>query len=336
MKALFFEGPHKLAFKTIGTPKIGAHDVLLKIKSVGICGTDLHIFNGGTDVQPNIIIGHEFSGEVAAVGKLVANVKKGDRVVAEHFITCGACYFCLRGKPNLCVQSRVIGMHLPGALQEYMAIPAKLVYKFPQSLSFEEAALIEPLTIALFAASQAGFLLEKKVAVIGQGPVGILLDQVLSAAGAHVIGIDVIESRLAFARKKKWVGATLNPKSKNFVRDMEKLAPLGVDTSFEAVGKQETAELCLDITRRDGNIYMLGVFEHPTKIDLMKLVRKELNLYGSWTCTFSFPTAIDMVTEKKIDLKSLITHRYSFNNAIKAFTEAHSYTGARMKTVINF
>lgn len=334
MKALVYSKPHTLLPRTLSKPSITQDEVLLRIRSVGICGTDLHIVNGGTDVRPGTVIGHEFSGDVVAVGKHVTNVRVGNRAVAEHVISCQKCYFCLRGKPNLCVKARVIGMHVPGALAEYLALPARLVYAFPKSISYDEAALIEPLTIALYAASQAGFLLEKRVAVIGQGPIGLLLDQVLKTAGAHVTGIDVLQHRLDFAKKQGWVDATVNASAKNFSAKLKSQALGDVDASFEAVGKEATAELCIDITRRDGSVFLLGVFEKPATLDLMRIIKKELHLHGSWTCSFSFPAAIDLVAKRKIDLKSLITHTIPFDRSPEAFADALSYSGRRIKTII--
>lgn len=336
MKALLFEGKERLAFRNLPIPKIGNSDVLLKMKSVGICGTDLHIYHGGMGVPAGSILGHEFSGVVVGVGGNVRNVQKGMRVVAEHVLNCGKCFYCLRGKPNLCVKAEIYGIHRPGAFAEYMAIPARLVFPIPASISFDEAALLEPLTIALFAASQAGFLLEKTVAVIGQGPIGMLLDQVLSTAGAHVIGIDVLPKRLSFVRKTKWAHVLLNPKDTLFAKKLSRVAPEGADAVFEAVGKAVTADLAFDIARRDANVFLLGVFEHPATVDLMKLVKKELNVFGSWTCSFSFPAAIDLVAAKKINVKPLLTHRYPFRESIKAFRDSDRYSGNRMKTVITF
>lgn len=334
MKALVYEGKHRVNIREVPKPKLGPDDVLLKIRSVGICGTDLHIYNGGTDVKRGTIIGHEFSGVIAAVGKNVNQLKVGMRAVGEHVATCGKCFYCLRGKPNLCLRAQIYGLDLPGALSEFMVLPARLVYQIPTSVSFDEGAMIEPLTIALYAASQAGFLLEQRVAVVGQGPIGLLLDQVLEAAGAHVIGIDVIDSRLAFAKKQGWAHVTLNPTKKVFQAELKKISSIGVDSSFEVVGKETTAALCLDITRRDGNVFMLGVYEQPATLNLMRIIKKELNLFGSWTCAFSFPASIDLVAEKKIDLKSLVTHRYPFNDAAKALADASVYSGNRIKTVI--
>ena len=168
MQALVFEGKGKLVIRHLPRPELGHDEVLMKIRAVGICGTDLHIFNGGTHTKPGTVIGHEFSGEVAAVGKGVTNVAVGDRVVGEHVVTCKQCLYCRTGRPNLCQKASVIGLDQPGALAEYLAIPAHLVFAIPKDVPFAEAALIEPLSIAVYAAREAGFLLEKRVGVIGQ------------------------------------------------------------------------------------------------------------------------------------------------------------------------
>jgi len=336
MKSLIYTGPRRLRYGDVSKPKIKSDEVLLQIKSVGICGTDLHIYSGGMKLPTPLIMGHEFSGVIAAVGGAVKNFKAGDRVVAEHVINCGKCYYCRSGKPNLCANASVIGLHRPGALAEYLAIPAALVYKIPAQIGFEEAALIEPLSIAYYAVKQANCVLGKKVAVIGQGPIGLLVDQILREGGAEVIGIDIADWRLKFAKKKKWADHVINSGQKSWAKKLKKIAPDGVDTVFEVVGREETAAMALEIARRDGDIFILGVFESPSKLNLMNIVKKELNVHGSWTCAFAFPPSIEMVADKKVDLKSLITHRYPAAQGVRAFKEAASYEGRRIKTVINF
>ncbi|MHB8904045.1 MAG: zinc-dependent alcohol dehydrogenase [Patescibacteria group bacterium] len=336
MRSIQYIKPDNLKYSDIPKPKIKVDEVLLKIKSVGICGTDLHIYHGGMNLPTPLIMGHEFSGIIAEVGSQVKNLKIGERVVGEHVISCGACHYCLIGKPNLCGDSKVIGLHRPGALAEYLAIPANLVYKISSNLSFDEASLIEPLSIAYYAVQKAGFLLGKKVAVIGQGPIGLLVDQILKNSGAHVIGIDIFEPRLKLARKKGWVDQVINSKKQSVAEEINKLMPEGVDICFEVVGQEITIELALEITRRAGDVFILGVFETPSKINLMQIVKKELNVHGSWTCAFSFPPVIELLADKKIDLKSLITNRYPASQGIKAFKEAASYSGRRIKSIINF
>lgn len=334
MKAAIYQGKNTINVIDVPRPIVGEDEVLLKIHSVGICGTDLHIYAGGTSVKPGTIIGHEFSGEIVEAGTKVTRFQIGQRVVAEHVVTCQQCFYCLRGQPQLCLQAQILGMDRPGALAEFVAVPERLVYAIPDGISYDQAALIEPLTIAVYATAQARTLAGQKVAVIGQGPIGILLDQVLLAAGAHVIGIDTQIARLDFVRQHGWANDVLSPVDQNFPAQMTAITTVGVDSAFEAVGKEATAELCIDIARRDGDIFLLGVFEQAAKLDLMKVVKKELNIYGSWTCAFSFPPAIALVAEGKVDVQSLITHRYTFDQVPQAFSEASIYSDNRVKTII--
>ncbi|MFA4872493.1 MAG: alcohol dehydrogenase catalytic domain-containing protein [Patescibacteria group bacterium] len=336
MKALVYTKPNTIIYQEMPLPRIKFDEVLIKIKSVGICGTDLHIYSGGMKLPTPLIIGHEFSGVIWQIGSQVKKFKKGDRVVAEHVVSCGMCRYCLQGRPNLCSKAQVIGLHRSGALAQYVAVPASLVYPFPKSISFEEAALIEPLSIAYYAAQEIGFVLDKKVAVIGQGPIGLLVDQVLKAAGAHVIGIDIQDTRLQFATRQKWADKVINSKKQNVVDTIKAFTKEGVDITIEAVGQAATAEMSLEITRRHGTVVLLGVFESPANLNLMHLVKKELSMRGSWTCAFSFPQSIELVAQNKVDLKSLISHRYSAPEGARAFKEAFMYTEGRIKTIINF
>ena len=336
MKALQYTGPRKVEYVDIPTPEIKDDEVLMKISSVGICGTDLHIYNGKMNYPTPLVMGHEFSGVVEKIGSSVKHLQAGNRVVGEHVVPCRTCHYCLIGKPNLCPKAKVIGLDRPGALAEYLAIPADLVFKIPIEISFEEAALIEPLTIALYAIREAGLLLDKNVAIIGQGPIGLLLDQAVKSAGGNVIGIETQVHRLEFARNKGWIAHAIDASKGNVLGQIKALFPGGVDVAIEAVGRESTAQMALDIASRAGRVLLLGVFEEPSKLDLMSIVKKELHVHGSWTCAFSFPDAIDLVSTGKVDLKSLITHRYDAKDGARAFKDSSEYLEERIKTVINF
>ncbi len=151
MKALQFFGKKDLRFVEIPEPEIKANEVLMRVKKVGICGTDLHIYNGGMSVPTPLILGHEFVGDLVKVGEQVTNVSVGDRAVAEHVVGCEKCTYCIQGKRNLCKNPTVIGIHRPGALAEYVVLPAELVYKLPDELSYDEGVLVEPVSIAVYA-----------------------------------------------------------------------------------------------------------------------------------------------------------------------------------------
>ena len=178
--------------------------------------------------------------------------------------------------------------------------------------------------------------MDKNVAVIGQGPIGLLLDQAVKSAGGTVIGIETEAHRLAFAKEKKWIDLPVNASTENVADVIEKNFPGGVDVSIEAVGRESTAQMALDITARAGRVLLLGVFEDSSKLNLMSIVKKELHVHGSWTCAFSFPEAIDLVGSGKIDLASLITHRYDAKDGAQAFKDSLEYADGRIKTVINF
>lgn len=337
MHALVYQGRNRMEYTAVPIPEISEHEVLMQVKSVGICGTDLHIYRGGMNVPAGTIPGHEFSGLVAKVGKRVRRVKVGDRVVGEHVVVCHQCEYCQSGKPNLCVNREIIGIHRPGALAEYVSIPEELVYPIPDEVSLDEAAIIEPLSIALYAAREAGFLLNKRVAVVGQGPIGLLVDQVLFASGALVTGLDVRDETLGFAKEHGWAHHIINTKTQDIKKRMKEIgSAYGFDIVFEVVGLEQTAEMSFDICRSNGRVILLGVFASPAKITMMNIVKKELDVRGSWTCAFTFPDSIDLLARKKVDLKSLITHRYAAKDGPQAFAKAESYSDHRIKTIINF
>ena len=337
MKALQLVAKEKFKFVEVSKPEIKPNEVLLKIKKVGICGTDLHIYHGGMKVPLPLIMGHEFVGDVAEVGSEVTNVKVGDRAVAEHVIGCGACIFCNYGKRNLCVKPTVIGVHRPGALAEYMVIPADLVYQLPDTLDYDDGVLVEPLSIAVYGIRRSGVGVGDNVAVVGQGPIGLFIDQVAKAAGASVCGIDVMQARLDYAVRKDLVDIALNSKNTNVVEKYKKETnSAGADVVFEVVGRDETIDLSLSIAMPGGKVAVLGVFEHKASINMMDIVKKELHVLGSWTCLNSFEPTLHLLDDKHVKTEGLITHRYKFDDAPKAFVEASSYSDNRIKSIIEF
>lgn len=337
MKALQYTGPKALSFTDVPYPQIGDNDVLLKTKKVGICGTDLHIYSGGMDLPTPLIPGHEFVGEVAQVGKNVTGIEVGDMAVGEHVVGCGQCVYCKEAKMNLCVKPQVIGIGLPGALAEYVAIPAHLVHVLPKELDTDAGVLVEPLSIAVYAVRKVDVNIGDIVAVVGQGPIGLFLDQILTAAGGTVIGLDIMDARLAFATEHGYIDTAINTKNEDPIETCKKHTNgYGVDVTFEAVGMEPTVNTAISITRSGGKVGLLGVFSKPTTVDMMQVVKRELQVIGSWTCIFAFEPTIQLLKTGKIKTEGLITHRYKFEDAIKAFEDSANYTDNRIKTVIEF
>lgn len=336
MKVLQFFGKQDLRFVDLPEPQIQENEVLMKIKKVGICGTDLHIYNGGMNVPLPLVLGHEFVGDIVKIGSNVTNIKIGDRAVAEHVIGCGKCFYCSQGKRNLCKVPTVIGINRQGALAEYLSIPADLIFKLPDELSYDEGVLVEPLSIAVYAVRKAGVDVGDRVAVVGQGPIGLLVDFVAEASGGTVFGFDKHDNRLNYAKNIHDISKGFNITQPDFLQQFTKEAPDGADIVFEAVGSDTSAELAIELARSGGKVVILGVFEHDVTINMMNIVKKELQVYGSWTCVFSFEETMLLIKSQKLDANQLITNRYSFADAIKAFQEAATDKGNRIKSVIEF
>lgn len=337
MKALQYLGPKQLEFAEVPEPEIGENDILLKIRKVGICGTDLHIYSGGMKVPTPLIMGHEFVGDIVKVGKKVSGLKVGMRAVAEHVIGCKECSYCQDGHKNICDNATVIGLHRPGALAEYLSLPAELVYELPDELSYDDGVLVEPISIAVYGVRRTHVDLGDAVAVVGQGPIGLFIDQVAKAAGALVFGIDVNDGRLEFAQKQKIVDGIINSTKGDLLKHFNQLAQkCGADVVFEAVGREETAQAALELVKPEGKVLVQGVFEHDVKLNLMHIVKKEITLMGSWTCLNAFEPTIDLIKAKKIKTDGFITHRYAFKDAPRAFEDSLSYSDGRIKSVIEF
>lgn len=337
MKALQYFGKNDLRFVDVPEPQIADDEVLMKVKKVGICGTDLHIYNGGMNVPTPLIMGHEFVGDIVKVGAKVEHISVGNRAVAEHVIGCGDCVYCLQGKKNLCIKPTVIGLHRAGALAEYICLPANLVYCLPDVISYDEGVLVEPLSIAVYAVRKAGINVGDSVAVVGQGPIGLFVDYVAKNAGAMVYGFDKHDNRLGYAKANEFINDGINITTENFMETFKKnLAPDGTNIVFEAVGSDSSAELALELAMASGQVVILGVFEHDVTINMMNIVKKELHVHGSWTCIFSFDHTISLLQARHIKAETIITHRYPFADAIKAFQEASTDRGSRIKSVIEF
>ncbi|KKQ29881.1 MAG: hypothetical protein A3H17_01785 [Candidatus Levybacteria bacterium RIFCSPLOWO2_12_FULL_37_14] len=336
MKALQYFGKQDLRFVDLSEPQIGENEILMKVKKVGICGTDLHIYNNGMNVPLPLVLGHEFVGDIIKIGNNVTNIKVGDRAVAEHVIGCGKCSYCSQGKKNLCKAPTIIGINRQGALAEYLPIPSDLIFKLPTEFSYDEGVLIEPLSIAVYAVRKAGVDVGDKVAVVGQGPIGLLVDFVAEASGGTVFGFDKHDNRITYAKNIHDISKGFNITQADFLKQFKEEAVDGADIVFEAVGSDTSVELAIELARSGGKVIVLGVFEHNVTINMMNIVKKELQLYGSWTCVFSFEETMLLMKSQKLDANQLITNRYSFQDSIKAFQEAASDKGNRIKSVIEF
>ena len=325
MKVGVLYGPLDIRVEEAEKPSPGPGEVLLKVKAGGLCGGDLHIHRHGYSGPPfrRVMGGHEFSGQVVALGEGVEDRKVGDRVCAEPLVGCGKCQFCAMGRYNLCRQLQ----YPSGGFREYAVHPANKVFPIADHISYEEAAVIEPLSIGVHAVHRAGVAITDAVAVIGDGPIALSVLQVAKAAGARKTAlIGIVDSCLEVARK---VGAdiTVNSTKSDAV---EELMPFtdgeGFEVVFEAVGganATETVGTALQIAKRGGTVVMVGNARNA-EISLGTMMGKELTLKSTksgctWKGVSEVQIAADLLARGELDAKSLITHTFPLENILDAF-----------------
>ena len=287
MKVAVYEGVESIKFRDRPVPSAGPGEAVIKIKYCGICGTDMHIYFEGI-LPPGIILGHENVGTVAELGLGVNEFKVGDRVVAGPPGPCGKCYYCLHGKPSICVDGfeNTNGLRRDGGLAEYMLVrdARQMLFKIPDSVSFEDAVLIDTIATAYRGIIQSAFKLGDNVVLAGAGPIGLSAIQFLKLGGArHITALEIVEGRRKLAGQ---CGAdlVLDP-SEEGSKLADKITALydgvGADIVFECAGVPQSFELCLTLVRASGQVLNLGVTETPASIAQAFIVRRELDIKAS-------------------------------------------------------
>ncbi len=314
MKALILEEYKKFTYTDMPAPEPGPEEVLIAVKACGICGSDVHGMDGSTGRRrPPIVMGHEAAGVIARTGAAVNNWKTGDRVTFDSTIYCGRCEYCRRGQFNLCDNRRVLGVSCEdyrqhGAFAEYVAVPQHVLYRLPDGLTFEHAALTEPFAIALHAIGRAPVAMDGTVVVVGAGMIGLALVQALRQAGCgRLIAVDVADARLALARE---FGAsdTFNSSSANAVEAIADLTRgRGADAAFEAVGISATVGLAVGCLRKGGTLTLVGNLAQKIDFPLQAAVTRELSLHGSCASRGEYPAALQMLALGALKAGGLIS-----------------------------
>jgi L-iditol 2-dehydrogenase len=323
--------------KDLPVPRVADDEVLIKVKAAAICGSDLGIYNytpayGGMRLP--VVMGHEFAGEVAETGTLVEGYAAGDRVLSESVKACGGCGFCRTGMSNLCDGSTLFGIHTDGGFAEYVAVPYKLLHRMPPGMSYEEAALVEPLSNAVhFVNDVTPFRSGDLVVVQGCGPIGLFSAQLFRLGGAEVIisGLGVDEVRLGIAEKLRF--ETVNIDDVDLVeRVMELTGGKGADVAFVAVGAPPAVRQAMSLVRKRGAITVVGIFGSDVNVDMTWLVRRELAMVGAYDARpVNFPTSISLISEGKVNVRDVLTHRFSLDDAEGAFRVALDRTGGKVE-----
>ena len=341
-KTFYMTDIEKLEVGEAPMPKIGADDVLIKVRSVGICGSDLHYYREGAigdfKVEFPFILGHESAGIVEEVGENVTSLKKGDRVCMEPGVPCMKCEECLSGHYNLCKDVRFWATPpYDGVLSEYVAHPAAFTFKIPDNMSFTEGALVEPLAIGLHACNMGGVKLGQTVAILGAGCIGLVTLLAAKAYGAtQIIVGDVLEKRLNKARE---LGAVaVNTAEEDFAaKVMELTDGRGADVCIDCAGFSATVDSCLSSAKPAGTVIIVGLGQD--RVDGFNtgiMSTKELTVKSIFRYRNLFPTAINAIAGGRIDVGTIVSHRFSFDDTINAFATCHKDIRNVVKGVIEY
>jgi L-iditol 2-dehydrogenase len=314
MKALVLEQYKQFAFTEMPVPDIADDDVLVRVKVCGICGSDIHGMDGSSGRRiPPLIMGHEAAGVIEAVGPHVRDWQPGDRVTFDSTVSCGECWFCRRGEINLCDQRRVLGVSCGeyrrhGAFAEFLAVPSRILYRLPDSITFEQGAFVEPVSIAVHAVERTPMPLGCSAVVVGSGMIGLLVIQVLRAAGcAQVFAVDLDPSRLEMAVA---LGATAGfradePGVVESIR--QRTGGRGADAAFEVVGITPTLQLAIHSVRKGGQVTLVGNIAATAELPLQAVVTREITLNGSCTSRGEYAVSLDMIARGVVNVDPLLS-----------------------------
>lgn len=342
MKALVLTDYFKFQYMDVEKPKIGKDDVLVNVKACAVCGSDVHGYDGQSGRRiPPIIMGHEASGVIAEVGENVTRYKPGDKVTFDSTVYCGECYYCKKGLINLCENRMVLGVSCgdyrnEGAMAEYVAVPSRILYKIPDGVTFNQAAMVEPLSIAVHAVRISPVKMGDKAAVLGAGTIGLLLIQCLKAAGcSEIIVVDLDDAKLETARK---LGAThtIGKEETDTVSKIQELTGgLGADIAFEAVGINPTFNTAVACVRRGGSIVMVGNVSPKVDFPLQSCVTRQISLFASCASAGEYDICLDMISKSKLDVDSLISKTAPLSEGGLWFDKLHAQEPGLIKVVLN-
>jgi L-iditol 2-dehydrogenase len=341
VKALVLTAYNHFAYQDVPEPQVGADDVLIQVQACGICGSDVHGMDGSSGRRiPPIVMGHEASGIVTQVGESVTGWQAGDRVTFDSTLYCGTCYFCRRGLMNLCDDRRVLGVSCEtyrqhGAFAEYVAVPQRILYRLPEGLSFEQAAMTEAVSIALHAVARTPISLNDTAVVVGAGMIGLLVVQALRAAGCgQILAVDLDRQRLDLACA---LGADAGFRSDaddvlEAVR--QRTAGRGADIAFEVVGFTPTLQLAILCLRKGGSLTLVGNLSPRAEFPLQSTVTRQLTLNGSCASCGEYPAGLDMIARRAINVDALISAVAPLSEGARWFERLYRKEPGLMKVIL--
>ena len=344
MKALLLSEYLNLQVRDVPTPAPGRDELLIEVAACGICGSDVHGYDGASGRRiPPIIMGHEAAGIVAAVGEAVTDFAPGDRVTFDSTVYCGACEYCRAGDVNLCNDRQVIGVSCgeyrrEGAFAEFLTVPARVAYRLPEHLSFAEAAMLEAVSVALHGVAVSRLAGGETVLVIGAGMIGLLLQQAVRASAAKVEVVfvsDVDPTRLRLAAELGASETFLASGAALTAEILRRTGGRGVDVVLEAVGREETILTAIDCVRKGGTVTLVGNITPQVTLPLQKVVSRQIRLQGSCASAGEYPEAMRLIAEGAINVSRLITAVAPLGDGPSWFARLHAREPNVMKVVLD-
>ncbi len=341
MKALTLTDYKKFDYGDTADPQIAADEVLVRVRSCGICGSDVHGMDGSTGRRrPPIIMGHEAAGVIAEVGKQVEDWKIGDRVTFDSTVYCGACWYCKRGLINLCDHRRVLGVSCEdyrqhGAFAEYVALPQRILYALPDSVTFEQAAMVEPVSIAVHAVEITPVSLGDTAVVVGAGMIGLLAVQALRAAGCgKIIAVDLEPQKLSLALE---LGADVGLKADQCDVAQEVRGHTqgrGADIALEVVGMSPAFNTAVSSLRKGGALTLVGNLSPKVEMPLQAIVTRQLRLTGSCSSNGEYPACLEMLARKAIKTEALVSATPPLAEGAAWFNRLYAHESGLLKVIL--
>ena len=329
--------PGRIEIQDIPKPEAGPNQVVVKVKNIGICGSDIHVYHGKHPYTSYPVVqGHEVSGEVEVVGSEVTGVQQGDRITIQPQIVCGKCYACRHGSYHICDNLKVMGFQTTGAASEYFTVDAEKLLKLPEQISLEHGAMVEPLAVAVHALGRYGQVAGKKILVLGAGPIGNLVAQAAKGMGAdQVMIVDISDFRIRLA-EKCGIDHTVNNNRADLGEELQNaFGKDRADLILECVGINTTIEQAIQHARKGTDIIVVGVFGDKATVDLGLVQDRELKLIGTLMYQEKdFCKAIELMAERKVVLEPLITDYFDFQNYQKAYEYIEEKKDKTMKVMI--
>jgi L-iditol 2-dehydrogenase len=340
MKALVLEEYNRLVYKDVTKPVPGENEVLVEVKAVGICGSDVHGMDGSTGRRiPPVIMGHEASGLIVELGSEVSGWNTGDRVTFDSTIYKLDDWYTRKGHYNLSDDRMVLGVSCKefrrdGAFAQYVTVPAHILYHIPDNVTFRQAAMVEPVAVALHSINLSGAKVNDTAVVIGSGMIGLFIIQLLKHAGCNVIAVDVADEKLEMA-KSAGAGITLNSLNSDVPAEIRKVTEnRGADLAFEAVGITQAVGIAIESIRKGGTLVLVGNLSSLIELPLQKVVTREIRIQGSCAINGEYPAVLDLISKGKISVDPMLSAVAPLSEGAHYFSRLYNKEKGLMKVIL--